>query len=472
MAFGFQAAVGSDFTTWQRKNARRSVIYAYPNGAATLVGLLSLASDAGVDPVEGNGTFSWQEKRFVEKTDLTVDNASHGPWDEGSSATPAASLFDAGDTMKLRVATGERWRTGDVIMVNRQAITGGTYQDLTGMITAITFASGSSGTAQLTLRMLSATPSSTVANAAAATARRVVCMGSASAEGSLVRGTTQPKWPIEISNYTQIFRDPFSFTRNAMRQPMNFDTTGPYKDRAKEVSLDHMVGIENAFLFSDKNINAGAAGSGSDGVSTTVTRITGGIAWFLKEYEKSGGGTPGYRPGGSALTANSDDQKRILEFGTPGTPATITVANWKTYLERAFRTTTNSSHEKLLLCGSGLFSALHTYYEGRVQLNKDMMKDEHKLAMNLWQFDTEFGTLYCKTHPRFNENVWWRHDGFILDIANLRYRHVVDADTKIRSNIHANDFDGRIDEFFTECGLELRLPETHMWLRNLGTISG
>lgn len=477
MAFGFQAAVGTDFTAWQRKNARRQVIYAYPNGAATLVGLLSLANDAGVDPVEGNGTFYWPEKRFVEKSGLTQDNSSNGHWNEGTGATIAAASFAAGSTMKVKVTAGEIWNVGDMVMLNQQPITGGTYQDITGEITVITFDSGSSGAAQLTLVLRSATPVGTVINASGvsstgpdAVRRRVVHLGNVNAEGSLVRGTSRPKYPIDVYNYTQIFRDPFSFTRNAMVQPMTFDRSGLYKERAKDVSLEHMIGIENAFLFGDRGINSSV--TGSDSVSASVKRYTGGIAWFLKEYEKADGGSMGYRTGGAALTALSDDQKRILQFGTPGTPATITVANWKTYLERAFRSTSNSSHEKLLLCGSGLFSALHTYYEGRVQLNKDMMLNEHKLSMNLWQFETEFGTLYAKTHPRFNENVWWRYDGFILDVANLRYRHVVDADTKIRSNIHANDFDGRTDEFFTECGLELRLPETHMWLRNLGTISG
>ena len=54
--------------------------------------------------------------------------------------------------------------------------------------------------------------------------------------------------------------------------------------------------------------------------------------------------------------------------------------------------------------------------------------------------------------------------GFVLDPENIRYAYLDGRDTKLYTDIQDNDIDGVIDEYLTECSLELRLPQTHMMI--------
>ena len=54
--------------------------------------------------------------------------------------------------------------------------------------------------------------------------------------------------------------------------------------------------------------------------------------------------------------------------------------------------------------------------------------------------------------------------GFVLDPENIRYAYLDGRDTKLYTDIQDNDIDGVIDEYLTECSLELRLPKTHMMI--------
>ena len=55
--------------------------------------------------------------------------------------------------------------------------------------------------------------------------------------------------------------------------------------------------------------------------------------------------------------------------------------------------------------------------------------------------------------------------GFIVDTENIRYAYLEGRDTKLLTDIQANDVDGVMDEYLTECSLELRLPKTHMLIK-------
>jgi hypothetical protein len=48
-----------------------------------------------------------------------------------------------------------------------------------------------------------------------------------------------------------------------------------------------------------------------------------------------------------------------------------------------------------------------------------------------------------------------------IDMANVGYRYLNGRDTSLKTNIQANDVDGRRDEYLTEAGLEVKLPKTH-----------
>lgn len=460
MAFGFMAVTDSgNFEPWRRRSLRREIAYAYPNGAAPLCGLLSL-----VDPEETDGAeFSWLEQRYVEtKTLTTAFNTSYGAFQTAASGgTSVATTFalTAGTTYYLAVTSGDevKFPAGSVIMVVDMVMASG--NPVHGK-----FRVDSTATAQLVVVPLE---TYSINNALANVGNTTISLGNANYEGSNSTVGKTLVHPINPGNYTQIFRNSFAFSRTALQQGLEYDKTGPYKKQARDTSVEHMIGIENALLWGVKTKNSATAATDS---TPTTRRTMGGIHWFLKEWELSGGGTTGYRPGGSDITATAwtaDQDKRVILAG-----GSISPTVWNTMLERIFKKTTASSSEKLLLCGQGLISAINTYYEGRANINtnKDMAA-EHKYGFDLRTVETIHGTLHMKSHPRFNDQSWLRYDGFVLDVPNLKFRPLIGADTKIRKNIHTPDFDGRKDELLTECSLEVRFPETHAYIRNLTAIA-
>ena len=52
--------------------------------------------------------------------------------------------------------------------------------------------------------------------------------------------------------------------------------------------------------------------------------------------------------------------------------------------------------------------------------------------------------------------------GMVIDTDNVRYAYLQGRDTKLNTNIQAPDVDGVIDEYITECSLEVKLPKTHL----------
>lgn len=466
MAFGFMAVTDSgNFYPWQRRNMRREIAYAYPNGAAPLCGLLSLADAEDTDGPE----FSWLESRYVETKTLTDGIGAGGAWQTTSAgvATADVALTDGG-TFYLGVTAGTEvnFPVNSVIMIVDVKKTGAAvYRHIKARVTSNTTLAN-----QLTIVIVeTGITGFTLAGGVSDTdGKTVILLGSANYEGSNAGVGKTLTHPINPGNYTQIFRNSFAFSRTALQQGLEYDRTGPYKKTAREASIEHMVGIENALLWGEKY--KGTATAATDSTPTTY-RTMAGIHWYLKEWEKQYGGGTVYRPGAADISAENwyDDagqDRRIISTG-----GTLTVARWNLLLERIFKKTTASSSEKLLLCGQGLLSTINAYYENKVVVNKDMQA-EHKYGFDLRTVETQHGTLHMKSHPRFNDQSWLRYDGFVLDIANLKYRPLAGSDTKIRKNIHANDFDGRKDEFLTEASLEVRFPETHTYVRGLTLISG
>jgi hypothetical protein len=80
---------------------------------------------------------------------------------------------------------------------------------------------------------------------------------------------------------------------------------------------------------------------------------------------------------------------------------------------------------------------------------------------------TPHGTVYYKSHPLFNlRGSRFYYDALFLDVHNLIYRPLTDSDTK-KVNRSLPNADKRVDEWITECGLEMRMLESHLWLRNV-----
>lgn len=445
---------GKTFTDndFHKRNFRRKIFHDYPNGKFPLTGLLSIMESTETDSPE----FGWFEKRFVEPETSVL--AGGNRFSAAGSDTPISSpaTLTSGTTYRVNVGDSSDFQERQIIQVADLYVSAGVFVTVQGVITTVI-----DGTKIEFRATEEYGPFVNTATAAplGPEGTRIMVVGNASTEGAIsTTGILRP--PLSLTNYTQIFRNSFSFTRTALKQPTEFDGTGIYKEAAKDNILRHMTEIEKAFLWGTKSIQYVTV----DGDSLPI-RTTGGVLWYLKEWEKADSVYRG-GSGASAITSNADDQKRIIK----PTGGSMTGAEWNTYIERAFRVTSDESFEKIIMCGSGFLSALNEYLEGKSTLFRKFTPDS-SYGMNVVSYETPHGTVHLKTHPLFTRNVALRHSALLLDINYLDYRPLNDSDTQLYKNRQGNDYDGRKDEWLTEAGLEVMFPEAHMYFDNVQEIT-
>jgi Family of unknown function (DUF5309) len=427
------------FSTQRFKNVRRSVFYFYPNGAATLTGILSLLSEE----VTNDPEFKWFEKRLSEQRTTTASANAAGPFTQTGTDTDQTTggwSVAANGAFRIRTAAGatDIFRVGHVIKITSAPTTGAAI-DIKAIITSFPASN------KMEVRALEAI--SNALNTTAANGLEVLVIGSSFAEGIVDISSAVYNLPVELGNYTQIFRTPFSISGTALKTSARFDETGVYKDMAKEHSVFNMIEIERAIMFGTKTLYTGGA---------TPQRTTGGIIYFLQLWEA------GTTYGNTAATLDTDDNKRIIANAA----GTMSDKQYDNYLERLFRVTNNNVNEKLCMCGSGFLSVINQLYKSKSVLNADLpLTDTY--GMNVVKHLTPFGTIYYKTHPLFTQNPTLRYNALFLDVQNLKYRYVNGRDTELLTDRAPNDADYRKDEWLTECGLELRFPESHLYLQNV-----
>lgn len=443
---------GKTFTdkSFHNRNNRRRIFHDYPVGQFPLTGLLSLMDTEETDSFE----FGWWEKRFeMPSTNVKSGAAPFQTAAGGSLGSPGT--FTAGTEYRVLVDSSAEFQVRQVIMIPELYVSSGVFTAVKGVITEIV----DSTTIKFQCSESTACVNTNTASPTGPTGCYVVVIGNANAEGSSA-GTGRLVLPINVKNYTQIFRNAFSFTRTALKVPTEFDKTGIYREKAEDNLRAHMTEMEYAFLFGTKRVD-----NVVENGETTPRRQTGGITWFLEQYEKADSDYRG-GSGAAAVTAITDDAKRII----PATAGTMTWKAWNGFLERAFRCTNDKAFEKLVLCGSGMLAAVNTILESKATLNKDFGVQKI-YGMNVVTWETTFGTIHFKTHPLFSRSPLLRNNGLLLDVQNLRYRALNDSDTTLLTNRQNPDYDGRKDEWMTEAGLEVNLPESCMYFKNLTEIT-
>jgi len=445
---------------WRYKNVRRQVFYFYPNGASPLTGLLSLLNDEQTDDPE----YSWWEKRMDPQRTTTAAANAAGPFTanpatettDGATTDASAQAWAIGDLRAIKLASVGSLRVGHVIRIRDVVRASGANMDLFGVITYIDTVD-----VKVNIRATVASGGVNVTNLSTNVGKEVLVVGSSFSQGAtaLTSDNASPyNLPVNFTNFCQIFRTPFELTGTAMKTGLKYDDTGPYKDQAKEASVNHMIEMEKAFLFGQKaqltSVTGGALITPGGSVST-IRNMTGGVLYFLQRWEAGDYGTV-------TASADTDDDKRIIT----NSGGVINEKTYNTYLERVFRVTNNTANEKLVLCGSGFLSVMNQLYKDKSVLNADLpMGDTY--GMNVVKHVCPFGTLYYKTHPLFSQNPVLRYNALILDVQNLKYRNVSGRDTQLLKNRQNNGDDFRRDEWLSECGMEFRFPESSMYLQNI-----
>jgi len=451
---------GATFATegFRANNHRREVFHQFPNGAATLTGLLSLMETEMTDHPE----FGWFEKRWRSvQTQLTAPGGVFPiSLSGGDTAVASPATLTQGTVYRLKVASSAEFRVTQVLLLQRVPTSNTTFVEVRGVVVNVPSAD------RVEIRVLETVTGvlNSANNTTDATKGPVnvyaIVIGTANEEGSNSVGNGRLILPCNPMNYTQIFRTPFSFTNTALEEPATFDKTGIYREKSTDNCIDHMTEIEKAFLFGTRSTQMVNNGEGED----VPLRTCGGIEWYLRKYEEA---NSIYRGTGSpAITLDADPDKRIITNST----GTMTKRTFNGYMRRAFKVTNNKTYEKLVFCGGNVLTTINDMVESRIVINKNM-KAEDTFGMNVTTIETPHGILHFKSHPLFNENPVLESAMLIIDVQNMRYRPLGKRDTKLKKLIQNNGADRRKDEWLTEASLEVRKPEANMLIYNFNEVT-
>lgn len=435
------------FSAQRFTNIRRSVFYFYPNGAAPLVGLLTLLDEEDTNDPK----FSHWEKRLDKQRTLTAVNTTGAFITNTGTNADAANPFSlaAQATLRVIVQDATMFRVGHQVRIYNAPTTGNPVS-IYGRVEAVYDGTTGSGGAKdgIDIRLTEALTN--VSNTATSLNLEVWVVGNVAAQGQT--GTADAPWnlPVNIENFCQIFRTSFSFTGTAYKTAAKFDESGPYKDKSKEASIYHMTEMEKAFIF-------GRKAQTTQPVTLLPEYYTGGILYWLEQWEA--GTLYGQQPS----TSDTDDGKRIIANSS----GSINEDAYDNYLERVFRVTNNKTNEKICLCGTGFLKVLNQMYRNKSVLQTQPGTKDLTYGMTVVSHLTSFGVVHYRTHPLFSDNPIMRFNGLFLDVHNLKYRYVQGRDTEILTNRQPNNADYRTDEWLSECGQEVRFPESHMYLQNI-----
>src|SRR6266478_8693528 len=123
--------------TYWEENFRRKVFHQYPNGALSIIGLLSLMK---TDEVNSPEFYSWEERFKRQITTTASQGSSKGPFRLAADAVDGLDPFlpVINTEFMMYVADSTLFRVGHVVMI--QNLTCGSTTDLAtvrGVVTAV-----------------------------------------------------------------------------------------------------------------------------------------------------------------------------------------------------------------------------------------------------------------------------------------------------------------------------------------------
>jgi hypothetical protein len=172
---------------------------------------------------------------------------------------------------------------------------------------------------------------------------------------------------------------------------------------------EHALEIERAFWWGQKKSSTGTNGH--------PKRATGGILEFIES-----------------------NNAYVQNQGGP-----LTAPDLNTFLREGF---TYGSTSKTLFAGGIVLQAINEIARGQVQTKSG----DKSYGVKISEWMTAFGTINIVHNPLFVED--YAGYAFLLDMSCFRYRYYNNRDTKLKTNVQANDVDGQLDQYITECGLE------------------
>jgi len=251
----------------------------------------------------------------------------------------------------------------------------------------------------------------------------MIVIGNVYPEGAVSR-TSKTTLETNVYNYTQIIRTSVQITETLK----NTDTytEEEWKYQVAKAGIEHMKNIERTLWFGKREQSTNSANN-ADG---QPKRFTGGI---LNHF----------------LTTN-----------VMTAPATLTEAEWDSFLETALR---KGSTMKYVFCSSRVLTVISNFAKNRL-LTK---MDDKTYGVSIHEYQSPHGTVKLIKNPIFDETEYTSGHAVALDMNNIKYRYLQNRDTKFLDNRQENDRDGQKGEYLTEMGLQLQLESEMALLKGV-----
>lgn len=227
-------------------------------------------------------------------------------------------------------------------------------------------------------------------------------------------------------NYTEIFREPFGTTRTE-ENSATYGDEGLARLRKKH-AIEHMLQIERSFWFGERK---------EDLTGTHPKRASRGV---MRNLLAAGSG---------ATTVDA--------------AGTFTTTEMETFMRGLFRF---GSSTKFIFASRLAMSVISEFARNQLQ----MFPEDQVYGISIMSWLSPHGMAKLITNNLFTgtgtDQVW---GGWMvgLDLADLKYRFLTNSDTKLYIGRQANDIDGTIDEYLTECGLQLNHPRFHGYVKGI-----
>jgi len=243
----------------------------------------------------------------------------------------------------------------------------------------------------------------------------IAILGGAAAEGATSEDskTTQST---TAYNYTEIIRSPFEFTNTELASDLYGQGDLAYQQM--KVGIEHAVDIENKLWFGERNADASIA---------AARRSTGGFDQVISTNDSDFGGV-------------------------------FNMVTFFSFAEDVFR---YGSDSKVMFAAPSVVSNISL--EGIKYL--ELVPSDETFGLSVQRLLTPHGVLMVVKHNLFEGDTYGKR-AYVVDLDNVGYRFLKSRDTKLQTNIQANDKDARKDEYLTEMGLVRRLEKTHGRIKN------
>ncbi len=235
-------------------------------------------------------------------------------------------------------------------------------------------------------------------------------IGNVNEEGASAREAIM-NTPASNYNYTQIFRTTVNITATA-RNSSTWDGSDLAFMRYK-AGIEHALDIERAFIFGERK---------EDLTGTHPKRTTAGILSVISTNRFDAGGS-------------------------------LTEDKFNSYLADIFA---YGSNTKYLFCSGKLISIIAGWARGLLTTRPT----DTVTGIAITEYISAHGKLFIVPHRLLKGNVYSEY-GIFVDLDELTYRYLTGRDTKLYTNIQSPGYDGEIDEYLTECGLEIRQEQKH-----------